>query len=138
MASIEYKYSIEHRGTFETRVNPLGSYWYPPGPNVEPKGHHWIKSYIFSKLVKNMVIGIYWRALIVSAWGLLWKSESVLVGCQANIGMTWVVVIQEKFTKNVPHWVKMGALWNYHCQDCFLWGVVGCSSNLVPQNDIQT
>ena len=34
------------------RVHIFRSYCHPPGPNIDPKGHHWIHSCSFSKSVK--------------------------------------------------------------------------------------
>ena len=48
--------------------------------------------------------------------------ESVLVGHQSHTGMPQVAINQAKPMKNIPHWVKMGALWNYHCRGWFLGG----------------
>ena len=48
------------------RVQLMGSYWHSPGPNVEPKGHHWVHLWDFSNLVKAMGIGVYFWTLIVS------------------------------------------------------------------------
>ena len=42
-------------------------------------------------------------------------AEIFLVGCQAHTCITLVAVIQKILTKNVLHWFKTGALWNYHC-----------------------
>ena len=40
-----------------------------PGPNFDRKVFHWGRPWIFSKLMKDTEIGIYWWNLIVSFWG---------------------------------------------------------------------
>ena len=63
----------------------------------------------FSKLVKVMVIGIYWWTLTVSVLGLVLIAESALVVFQDH---TDIPVIQRNLTNNGPGWVKMGVFWN--------------------------
>ena len=75
------------------RVHLLGIYWYPLGLNFDPKGHHWVKSWNFSKLLNDTGIGICWWTLIVSSWGLVLIGHSFLGGLQTHIGIPRVAVI---------------------------------------------
>ena len=57
-----------------------------------------------------MVNGVYLETLIFSVCSLVLIYEIILVGFQYYSDIPQVAVIWENMTKNVLHWVKMGAL----------------------------
>ena len=61
-----------------------------------------------------MGIGVSWWTFAVSVWVLVSISKSVLVVCKDYFVIPWVATIQENLTNNVPGWIKIGALYNYH------------------------
>ena len=115
----------------------LGSYWHPPGPNVEPTGHHWGQSRCFINWMKGVVIFIYWYSLTVSVWGLVPIAEIFLVGCQSHTGTPRVAGIKAKPRKNAPNWVKIGAFYNLYCSWLFCEGYFWWSFTFKPWSEIQ-
>ena len=65
----------------------FGSYWHPPGPNFDPKGHHWGHKWNLSKLLKAVEIWIYWWNLTVSIFILVLIAEMLIVSCQYHTGI---------------------------------------------------